>query len=70
MLIRLRMNAIDIEGEGDLVLTRNRAFCTLDMGCESNITTNTSHFNFVGLTQRTRVGRFLFALKYVWQHCK
>lgn len=70
MLIRPRMNAVDVEGEGDLVLTRNRAFCTLDMSCESNTTTNISSFNFVGLTQRTRIGRFLSALKFVWQHCK
>lgn len=70
MLIRPRMNAIDIEGEQDLVISRQRNPMTLDVSCESNVKTTITKFNFITLVQRTRIGRFIYAMKFVWKHCK
>ena len=70
MLIRPRMNAIDIEGLGDLVISRNRKVMHLDISHESNVEATVSNFDFVSLPQRTRLGRFIYAMKFVWKHCK
>lgn len=64
------MNEVGIEGGQDLVISRNRSAFTLDLNPESNITVNVIHFNFITLTQRTRLGRFIYAIKFVWEHCK
>ena len=70
MLIRPRMNAIDIEGEQDLVISRKPSPFTLDLNHESNVKASVTEFNFITLVQRTRIGRFIYAMKFVWQHCK
>lgn len=70
MLIRPRMNAVDVEGEGDLVISRNRAPFTLDLGHESDVKVSVTQFNFIAMYQRTRIGRFIYAMKFVWKHCK
>lgn len=70
MLIRPRMYAIDIDGQQDLVISRQRKPLTLDLKYESNVEVNFTSFNFIGLTQRTRIGRFIYAMKFVWKHCK
>lgn len=70
MLIRPRMYAIDIDGQQDLVISRQRNPLTLDLKYESNVEVNFTNFNFIGLTQRTRIGRFIYAMKFVWKHCK
>lgn len=70
MLVRPRMNAIDIDGSGDLVISRNPSALHLDLNHESNVKSNITHWSFVQLPQRTRIGRFLHAMKFVWKHCK
>lgn len=70
MLIRPRMNAIDIAGYGDLVISRNRKVLHLDLSHESNVEATVTNFDFVALPQRTRIGRFIHAMKFVWKHCK
>ena len=70
MLIRPRMYAIDIDGQQDLVISRQRNPMTLDLSYESNVAATVTHFSFIGLTQKTRIGRFIYAMKFVWQHCK
>lgn len=70
MLIRPRMYAIDIEGQQDLVISRQRNPMSLDLSYESNVAATVTNFNFIGLTQRTRIGRFIYAMKFVWKHCK
>lgn len=70
MLIRPRMYAIDIEGHQDLVISRNPSPLELDLSYESNVAANVTNFNFITLQQRTRIGRFIHAMKFVWRHCK
>lgn len=70
MLIRPRMNAIDITGLGDLVISRNPSALHLDLKEESNVEAKISNWEFVQLPQRTRIGRFIHAMKFVWKHCK
>lgn len=70
MLVRPRMNAIDINGLGDLVISRERNPMKLDVSHESNVAATVTNFSFIGLTQRTRIGRFIYAMKFVWKHCK
>lgn len=70
MLIRPRMYAIDIDGQQDLVISRQRNPMTLDLSYESNVAASMSNFVFVGLSQKTRIGRFICAMKFVWKHCK
>ena len=70
MLIRPRKSAIDIDGQQDLVISRQRNPVTLDVSYESNVAATVTNFNFIGLTQRTRIGRFIYAMKFVWKHCK
>ena len=70
MLIRPRMYAIDIDGQQDLVISRQRNPMTLDLSYESNVAATVTNFSFIGLTQKTRIGRFIYAMKFVWQHCK
>lgn len=64
------MYAIDIDGQQDLVISRQRNPMTLDLSYESNVAATVTHFNFIGLTQKTRIGRFIYAMKFVWKHCK
>lgn len=70
MLIRPRMYAIDIDGQQDLVISRQRNPMSLDVNHESNVAATVTNFSFIGLTQRTRIGRFIYAMKFVWKHCK
>lgn len=70
MLIRPRVNAIDIDGLGDLVISRQRNPMTMDLSYESNVAATVTNFNFIGLPQKTRIGRFISAMKFVWKHCK
>lgn len=70
MLIRPRMYAIDIDGQQDLVISRQRNPMSLDVSYESNVAATVTNFSFIGLTQRTRIGRFIYAMKFVWKHCK
>ena len=70
MLVTPRMFAIGIDGEQDLVISRKTSPFTLDLKHESNVGANITNFNFIGLTQRTRIGRFIYAMKFVWKHCK
>lgn len=70
MLIRPRMYAIDIEGQQDLVISRQRNPMSLDLSYESNVAATVTNFSFIGLTQKTRIGRFIYAMKFVWKHCK
>lgn len=70
MLIRPRMYAIDIDGQQDLVISRQRNPMTLDLSYESNVAATVTNFSFVGLSQKTRIGRFIYAMKFVWKHCK
>lgn len=70
MLIRPRMNAIDIDGSGDLVISRNSYALHLDHKQESNVKASITHWIFVTPRQRTRIGRFIYAMKFVWKHCK
>ena len=70
MLIRPRMYAIDIDGQQDLVLSRQRNPMSLDLSYESNVAATVTNFSFIGLTQKTRIGRFIYAMKFVWKHCK
>lgn len=70
MLIRPRMYAIDIEGQQDLVISRQRNPMSLDLSYESNVAATVTNFSFIGLAQKTRIGRFIYAMKFVWKHCK
>lgn len=70
MLIRPRMYAIDIDGQQDLVISRQRNPMSLDLSYESNVAATITNFSFIGLTQKTRIGRFIYAMKFVWKHCK
>lgn len=70
MLIRPRMNTIDIDGMQDLVISRSHNPLILDLRQKSNVEANVSNFSFVALQQRTRIGRFIHAMKFVWKHCK
>ena len=70
MLVRPRMNAIDIDGQQDLVISHNRKSMTLDLSYENNVVAKVTNFNFVGLPQKTRIGRFIFLMKIVWRYCK
>lgn len=70
MLLRPRVDAIDIEGQHDLVLTRNPNACTLDLSYDSNVHAKVSDLHFVTLTGKTRIRRFIYAMKFVWKHCK
>lgn len=70
MLIRPRMYAIDIDGQQDLVISRQRNPMSLDVSHESNVAATVTNFSFIGLTQRTRIGRFIYAMKFMWKHCK
>ena len=70
MLVRPRMNAIDIDGQQDLVISHNRNSMTLDLSYENNVVAKVTNFNFVGLPQKTRIGRFIFLMKIVWRYCK
>lgn len=70
MLIRPRMYAINIEGQQDLVISRQRNPMSLDLSYESNVAASVTNFSFIGLTQKTRIGRFIYAMKFVWKHCK
>ena len=70
MLIRPRMYAIDIDGQQDLVISRQCNPMSLDLSYESNVTATVTNFSFIGLTQKTRIGRFIYAMKFVWKHCK
>lgn len=70
MLIRPRMYAIDIDGQQDLVISRQRNPMSLDLSYESNVAATVTNFSFIGLTQKTRIGRFIYAMKFVWKHCK
>lgn len=64
------MYAIDIEGQQDLVISRQRNPMSLDLSYESNVAATVTNFSFIGLTQKTRIGRFIYAMKFVWKHCK
>ena len=70
MLIRPRMYAIDIDGQQDLVISRQRNPMSPDLSYESNVAATVTNFSFIGLTQKTRIGRFIYAMKFVWKHCK
>ena len=70
MLIRPRMYAIDIDGQQDLVISRQRNPMTMDLSYESNVAATVTNFNFIGLPQKTRIGRFIFLMKIVWRYCK
>lgn len=70
MLIRPRVNTIDIDGLGDLVISRNPSALQLDLNHESNVEAKVTNWSFVHLPQRTRIGRFIHAIKFVWKHCK
>lgn len=70
MRVTPRMFAIGIDGEQDLIISRKASPFTLDLKHKSNVGANITNFNFIGLTQRTRLGRFIYAMKFVWKHCK
>lgn len=70
MLIRPRVNTIDIDGLGDLVISRSKSPFILDLGHESDVEVKVTNFNFIAMYQRTRIGRFIYAMKFVWKHCK
>lgn len=70
MLVRPRMKTVDVDGLGDLVISRSKSPFILDLGHESDVEVKVTNFNFIAACQRTRIGRFIYAMKFVWKHCK
>lgn len=70
MKIAPGINKIVIDGDGDLTFTRHGKPFYLDMSQESNIKANVQNFHFVQLNKRTRIGRFIQAMKFLWTYCK
>jgi hypothetical protein len=64
------MNSIDIDGQQDLVISHNRSAMTLDLSYENNVVAKVTNFNFIGLPQKTRIGRFISVIGIVWRFCK
>lgn len=72
MLVRPKMNKVELEGDNEivLVLTRKNKGIYYDISNESNVAVCISHFSFYGLTKKTRLGRFFEAMKIVCKFCK
>lgn len=70
MLVRPKMNKVELEGDNEIVLTRKNEGINYDIRNESNVAVCISNFSFYGLTQKTRLGRFFAAMRIVWKFCK
>lgn len=70
MLVRPKMNKVELDGDNEIVLTRKNECINYDISNESNVAVCISHFSFYGLTQKTRLGRFFAAMRIVWKFCK
>lgn len=64
-------NRLTINGEADLVFTR-LTYCRdtgLYINADGSIL-DLKYMNLVNLYQSTRLGRFLFGVRFLWRHCK
>lgn len=50
MLVRPKMNKVELEGDNEIVLTRKNEGINYDISNESNVAVCISHFIFYGLT--------------------
>lgn len=70
MIVIREGKSVGILGTGDLILSRNPEPLKIDLDNASDIHVSIISFHFVGLMQKTRLGRFLFAMRRVWTYCE